>query len=363
MLTNQCLQCGRAIGFKGLCLKCRIENERNSILALNDEELAAKTAEVIANDSFDDDLCLRLIALRNINTEKIAEYCWENREFGLPEVFKDASDSVTNEMLAELFKDDLDSMEANRLLTCLAHKGGEAVLNAFAELENDPKKWRKDLYVDPSYYANSGGWTFKKEDGKLIRTAFDKCFPIVKGTPEQRAESPVKLVTAADGKCPECNCRYINIIDLDGRDKRLEFLGIDGTLKVKCCPNCSPFGDAQFCRYDLNGGSEVIPSKGYGMPMDEDDVSNWLDKAQDNTFILGEQADSIYFPCDRDYNCSAVGGFADWVQDCIIVNCPDCGKPMMYLAQIGEEPLGFEGNFYVEVCRECKVAAVLYQQT
>ena len=362
MLNNQCPQCGRAIGFKGLCLKCRIENERNAILALNDEELAAKTAEVIA-DGFDDDLCLRLIALRNINTDKIAEYCWENREFGLPEVFKDASDKVTEEMIEELFEDDLDSMDANRLLTCLAHKGGEAVLKAFTELENNPRRWRQKLYADPSYYANSGGWTFKKEDGKLIRTAFNKCYPIVKGTPEQKAESPVKLVTAAEEKCPDCNCRYINILELDGKDKRLEFLGINGTLKVKCCPNCDPFQEAQFCRYDLNGNSEVIPAKGYGMPMDEDDVSNWLDKAEENTFILGEQAQSIYYPCDRDFSVSAVGGFADWVQDCIIKDCPDCGKPMTYLAQIGEEPLGFEGNFYVEVCRDCKIAAVLYQQT
>ena len=363
MLTNKCPQCGRAIGFKGLCLKCRIENERNAILALNDEELAAKTAEVTADGGFDDSLCLRLIALRGINTEKIAQYCWENREFGLPEVFKDASDKVADEMIDELLSDEVDSMTANRMLSCLAHKGGEAVLKAFIELENNPRDWRKNLYVDPSYYANSGGWTFDKADGKLIRTVFDKCYPIIKGIPEQRAASPVKLITAADGKCPDCNCRYVNIIDLDGRDKRLEFLGIDGTLKVKCCPNCAPFQDAQFCRYDLNGGSEVIRSKGYGTPSDEDDAGDWPEKAEDNAFILGEQAHSIYFPCDRDLSVSAVGGLAEWIQDCIIKNCPDCGKPMTYLAQIAEEPLGYEGNFYVEICRECKTAAVLYQQT
>lgn len=360
MTINQCRQCGRTIGFQGLCLRCRIENERNAILALNDEELAAKTAEVTAN-GFDEDLCLRLIALRGINTEKIAEYCWEKREFGLPEVFKDASDKLTDEMIAELFNDDSDSVTANRLLTCLAHKGGEAVLKAFAELEKNPREWRKQLYVDPSYYANSGGWTFCKDDGKLIKTAYDKCYPIVKGTSGQRAESPVKLITAAEGKCPDCGCRYINIIELDGKDKRLDFLGIDGTLKVKCCPNCTPFDEAQFCRYELDGrDSEVIPSKGYGMPLDDD---SWLDEAESNTFILGEQAQSIYFPCDHDFSCSAVGGFADWVQDCVIMNCPDCGRPMTYLAQIGEEPLGYEGNFYVEICRDCKVAAVLYQQT
>lgn len=360
-MSFQCPQCGRTMRFEGLCNVCRIENEKKAILALNDEELAAKTAEVYTNGYFDEDLCQRLINLRSINTEKIAEYAWEEREFGVPEVFKDASDKVTAEMIAELDRDDLDSLEANRLLTCLAHKGGDTVLKAFVELEKNPREWRKSLHVDPSYYANEGGWTYNK-DGELIRTAFDKCFPIVKGTPEQRAESPVKIVTKADGACPDCGTKYINIIDIDGRDKRLEFLGIDGRLAVKCCPNCAPFGDGQFCRYDLNGGSEVIPSKSYGSPVDEDE-SGWAHELADNAFMLGEQAESLYYPCDWDQNCSAVGGFAFWIQDCIIKDCPDCGKPMMYLAQIGEEPLGYEGNFYIEICRECRTAAVLYQQT
>lgn len=358
-MTNKCPQCGRNIRFTGLCRVCQSENEKKAILALNAEELAVKTAEICA-DGFNEDLCRRLICLRGINTKAIAEYAWERRKLDLPEVYKDASERVVSEMIAELRCDDLESLTANKLLTCLAHKGGDTVLKAFIELEQNPRGWRKKLYVDPSYYANSGGWTYNK-DGELIKTAFGKCFPIVKGTPEQRAGSPVKLITKADGACPDCGTKYVNIIELDGRDERLALLGIDGRLAVKFCPNCAPFGDGQFCRYDTDGGSEVIPTKSYGSPVD-DDESGWAHGFADNTFMLGEQAQSVYFPCDWDSG-SAVGGLANWIDDCIIKSCPDCGKPMIYLAQIGEEPLGYEGNFYVEICRDCKVAAVLYQQT
>lgn len=353
----KCPQCGRNIPFEGLCNKCKIENEENAILALNEKELEEKTAEVIA-DGFNEALCKLLIRLRGVNTEKIAEYAWDHRKLDCPEVYKDASDKVVNEMIAELQKDDLKSITANKLLCCLAHKGGETVRKAFIELERQPKAWRKGLYVDPSYYANEGGWTYGK-DGELIKTAFDKCFPIVKGTSERRASSPVKLVTKADGVCPDCGCKYVNLIEIDGRDERLRFLGTDGILSVKLCPNCAPFTEASLCRYELDGTSEVISTKSYGTPVEDND---WIDEVTDNTFTLGDRANSVYFPCDWDTG-SAVGGLAFWIQDCIIMNCPDCGKPMMYLAQIGEEPLGYEGNFYVEVCRDCKVAAVIYQQT
>lgn len=354
---NKCPQCGRNIPYEGLCNKCTIENEENAILALDEKELEAKTAEVIS-DGFKEDLCRLLIRLRGINTEKLADYAWEHQKLDCPEVYKDASDKVVNEMIAELQKDDTECGTASRILRSLSHKGGDTVRRAFIELEHDPRGWRKELFADPSLYANEGGWTYNK-DGGIIKTAFDKCFPIIKGTPEQRAASPVKLVTKTDGVCPDCGCRYLNIIEIDGQDERLNFLGIDGKLAVKICPNCAPFADEALCRYELDGTSEVIPTKSYGTPIDDD---SFIDRVTDNTFVLGEQANSVYFPCDWDTG-SAVGGRAFWIQDCIIRNCPDCGKPMMYLAQIGEEPLGFEGNFYVEVCGDCKIAAVLYQQT
>lgn len=356
-MENQCPQCGRKIYFEGLCLKCREENKQKEILALDESGLTEKIAEV-TKDGFDEKLCLLLIRLRGINTEKLAEEAWKKRELTLPAVYNDASEELTSEMITELFRDDLESRTANKLLICLAHKGGKAVEDAFRELEKHPKKWRKKLHVDPSYYANYGGWTFD-DKGTITKTVFDKCFPLVKSTPEKAAKSPVRIVTAADGICPECGSKYINIIELDGREKNLEFLGIEGEIAVKCCPNCIPYMDDNFCRFDLNGNSEPIPAESDALPADEPD---WADELTENTFALAEEPAPVYFPCGWDTG-SAVGGFPFWIQDCIIKSCPDCGKPMMVLAQIGEEPLGYEGNIYVEICRDCKVAAVLYQQT
>lgn len=353
----KCPQCGRNIHYEGLCNMCRLENEKNAILALNEKELEAKTAEVIA-DGFDEKLCKKLICLRGINTGKIADYAWQHRKLDCPNLYKDASDKVVNEMITELQKDDLKSITANKLLRCLAHKGGDTVRQAFIELERHPKAWRKGLYVDPSYYANEGGWTFD-DSGKVIETVFRKCFPIVKKTPEEREKSPVKLITAADGVCVGCGTKLVNLIELDGRDERLRFLGINGRIALKCCLNCVPYNENGFVRYDLNGWSEVIPEKCYAEEPDEPD---WTDELTENVFALSDEPAPEYFPFDWDTG-SAVGGFPFWIQDCVIKDCPDCGKPMICLAQIGEEAHGYDGNVVVEICRECRVAAVLYQQT
>lgn len=60
-----------------------------------------------------------------------------------------------------------------------------------------------------------------------------------------------------------------------------------------------------------------------------------------------------------------MGGFAFWIQDCEIKACHDCGKPMGYLGQVQWDTVldGMEGNAYIEICTQCKVIAVLHQQT
>lgn len=54
----------------------------------------------------------------------------------------------------------------------------------------------------------------------------------------------------------------VDMLIVDGRDKRLAFLGLDGILTATCCPNCVGFltGPA-FNRFSLDGSSEVLPSQ------------------------------------------------------------------------------------------------------
>lgn len=355
-MESKCPQCGRTIRYQGLCLKCQKENEEKAILEMSAEELEEAIDELA--DDYDEDKCRLLVRLRGINTEKLARAAWEDEELDFPPVFKDAPDDVISEMTEELMEDDLGSLKANKLLVCLAHKGGEAVLKAFRELEENPREWRKKLYVDPHVYANEGGWTFNK-DGKVIETVFRTCCPVVSKDLKAREKSPVKLITAADGVCEGCGSRLVNLIELDGNDKRLKFLGIDGKIALKSCLNCVPFNENGFVRFDLNGWSEIVPEKCYASTPDDPD---WVDDLAENTFALADKDMPEYFPFD-DGSGSAVGGFPFWIDDCVIKDCPDCGKPMICLAQLGEEAHGYEGNVVVEVCRECGVAAVLYQQT
>ena len=143
MERKTCPQCGRDIGYMARCIQCSLDNELAKMNALSADELNAKVAEVTADGKFDEDLCRRLIRTRNINTEKLADYAWEHKEIHFPEVCKDASDELTEKMIAELQRDDLAPIDANWIMICLAHKGGEKVLKAFRDLEENPREWRK----------------------------------------------------------------------------------------------------------------------------------------------------------------------------------------------------------------------------
>ena len=53
-------------------------------------------------------------------------------------------------------------------------QGDDKAMETLLELERNPRPWRKGLYVDPSSYAQIGGWTFDKE-GQKIQLNFDTC--------------------------------------------------------------------------------------------------------------------------------------------------------------------------------------------
>ncbi len=364
---QKCKQCGSEIYFDGICVSCRAENERNEILGLTPWEADEKTEYICANveklDEMDEvyELCKKLINFRDINTEKVAEAAWGKRVLGYPTVYKDASEQVIREMISTLMEEDTDPRTAGGLLLCLAAAGGETAFHALLELERHPLNWREKLYVDPSFYATYGGWTFDK-DGTWMRTNFEVCYPMVKGTPEDKKKSPVKIGARTGEKCPHCGCRIVNLMEIDGRDPRLAFLGIGGVIKAKCCPNCFPYNEAGFCRYVIDGESSMIP---YEADSCEDYLKDeGIEELESNTYVLGDTPVPLRYASDWEGG-SSIGGFAFWIQDCEIKMCPDCGKPMAYLAQIQWDTVldGMEGNAYIEICRDCKIMAMLHQQT
>lgn len=363
---NHCKQCGRIIYFEGICVPCRHENEKKEVLALTPQEVEEKIEYICANFKEPVDLkkarqlCTKLIHYRDINTEKIAKAAWEQKIFQYPEIYKDASGQIVDEMIEMLTDDDLTSVTANSLLRCLAVAGGEKVFQVFWELEQHPRKWREHLYVNPSRYAMEGGWSYDSE-GNFRKTIFEKCYPLVKGSSLDKEKSPVKIGVRTKEKCPRCGHSLVNLMEIDGRDPRLHFLGIDGIVKAKCCPSCFLFLDGSFCHYEINGESAMMPPK-------EDSATAYFGEEGmeigENTYVLGDSPVPLRYAADWDEG-SSVGGFAFWIQDCDIKICPDCGKPMTYLAQIQWDTIvdGMEGNAYIEICKDCKTIAVLHQQT
>lgn len=366
--AQKCKQCGREIYFDGICISCRTENERNKLLALSQDEIDAAVHkicdEIKETGELDkeENLFTKLVNYRNIDTTEIARTAFEQQLFYPSELFKDAPDDVIRKMLEMLMQNDINSMLANRLLSCLAVHGGEEVFQSFLELEKHPRSWQKKLYVKPSLYAAYGGWSYDS-DGRFIKTNFDKCYPMVKGTMNEKKHSPVKIGVKTEEKCPKCGCGIVNLMEIDGRDSRLDFLEINGVIKAKCCPNCFTYSDGDFCRYTIDGESEIIFDK------DSSVTENYLneeiiEELASNSYILGNTPVPLRYAADWEGG-SSIGGFAFWIQDCDIKLCPDCGKPMKYLAQIQWDTVldGMEGNAYIEICKDCKTMVILHQQT
>ncbi len=366
--VQKCKQCGREIYFDGICASCREENERNRILAMTQEELdlalrqVCREIEETGALEKEWDLFKKLLDYRDIDTAALAEIAFQKGVFYPCELYKDAPEGVVKKMLGMVMEDSTDAGLAGRLLLCLAVHGGEEVFQAFLELEHHPRKWREKLYVDPSCYAVYGGWSYDK-DGNFLETNFRECYPMVKGTLEERKESPVKIGVKTGETCPKCGCAIVNLMEIDGSDPRLSFLGIDGAIQAKCCPNCFSYSDGDYCRYVINGKSEVF--FGEGCSMEEDYLGDaGVEELCSNLYVLGDAPVPPRYAADWEGG-SSIGGFGFWIQDCEIKLCPDCGKPMKYLAQIQWDTVldGMEGNAYLEICKDCQMITFLHQQT
>lgn len=363
-----CHQCGREIYFDGLCFQCRAENERNEILIYSQQDIEVKIDEIceeiktLHNLKEKSHILKKLVNYRDINTNKIAETAFNSNIFYPGEIYKDAPEHIIKAMIAMVMKDDITELRTDHILLCLAAYGGDVVFNAFLELEKNPRNWRENLYVNPSFYATYGGWTFDG-NGKYLEMQFNKCYPMIKGTLTEKELSSVKIGTKTEERCKSCGCQVVNLMEFNCRDSRLDFIGIDGVIKAKCCPNCFMYSEGDFCRYTPDGESQII------YDTDRPSEDNYLEdesvnKLIGNTYILGNEPVPLRYAADWEGG-SSVGGFAFWIQDCEIKTCPDCGKPMKYLAQIQWDTVldGMEGNAYIEICTDCKVMAILHQQT
>ena len=369
-LKYTCPGCGTSLGYDGLCWKCKCEQERNDALAWTPEQIAEKQENLIQNiqrlaDMEDPELTdfWQLLGYRNAITPEIQRAALAAEVFYPCELYYHAPDDVRDGLIAALLETD-NAHEAGNLMSCLAFQGDNKAMETLLELEQNPRPWRKSLYVDPSNYAQIGGWTFDK-GGYRTQLNFDTCYPMVKGAPAEA--SPVRIGRAREDTCPHCSGHMVDMLVLDGRDERLNFLGLDGILTATCCPNCVGFlkGPA-FNRFTLDGSAEVFPSelfdgakriKCYVRPEDYKALT-------ENLFVLGKAPMPLFYGAACE-DVNTIGGFANWVQDAEYTACPHCGKPMKYLAQIQWNTVYdcAEGTLYVEFCPDCHIVSMQHQQT
>ncbi|MDR1147432.1 MAG: hypothetical protein LBK66_02260, partial [Spirochaetaceae bacterium] len=366
----KCDECGRVIYFNGICNECRRRHKREAYRSMTDAEAESKVAEITAalgalDDKFynttEYDDFLGLLAYKGISTASVAEAAAEAEVYYPHEIYRDAAPGVREKLIALVMQP--DCKEANHILQCLAIAGGDDVLAAFVHLERNPLPWSKNLFVPPSVYAQAGGWTFDSE-GRRAELNFDRCypvFPIAGGAAE--TDKAVTVATPRTDVCPQCGTKLMDILTLDGRDERLAFLNLPGTMRIPACPQCAAMCERTLVRYSPDGAGtmELMEPFGDESAMPE---SEYAEMTSGN-FALAERPENLFFARGSYESIITVGGFAAWIQDFQYDACPDCGKPMRYFASVPWYALSdwAEGTLFLEICLDCRVISAFHQQT
>lgn len=286
-------------------------------------------------------------AVASLLDEGNAHYCAEL----LFRQYQDIIPEIRDSIIALLEHDDTQQLKANNCLVVLAIIGDDTVAEYFQKWEAHPKPWREKLYVSPLKYAEEGGWCI--EDGKRKKRYYDTCYALEENPSDSMKESV--FGGASTDKCPYCGSSYENRLIIDGSDKRLSFLGLNGKIKIKYCSGCLPWAGTIFCKYTENGESEVILHEdGEEYFCEDEDINNHP------VYTLSQNPVSPRY-CNPFEGC-AIGGAPAFIDDAQYAVCPECGKKMMHIAQIGENYTTC-GTEYIQICTDCHIAAAFYQQT
>ncbi len=367
-LDYNCTICNRAIGYAGVCWKCKAEKERKEALSLTETQIQERQTYLIEHlqelgrrDDPADKYFWDCLSYHGVISKDLQRAAVKEKLFYPAEIYYQVPEDVRDELIKCLMSTD-NSMDASHLLCCLAMQGDNKALDALYELKKHPKKWRNELYVDSDVYAQEGGWTFD-ELGRRQLINYHKCYSIEKKSTGDKAVVIGKL---REDKCPHCGGKLVDILSVDGTDKRLTFLGVDGKITATCCPSCVMYVTPTYSRFELDGSGEACFPYA---DLNENEENYMLDEnykqLENNGLELSEKERPLFYGAD-DWEAVTLGGFAHWIQDCTITKCPDCGKPMRYLAQLSWESImndSSEGTLYVEVCPDCKVVSMHHQQT
>lgn len=355
-----CTDCGAVKYFEGRCWRCKAKNNISDLEALTETQKQDRIQDIIQNitdDAYAYDKFLQLFSICRINTQAVAKAAIENGIFWPAELYTDASPEVRDQLIERL-KVTENSQEAGALQCCLAMIGDDIVLKFFHHLEHNPLPWREKLYVDPSKYAEKGGWSFNVK-GERYALSFESCYCL---TQTAEPDEALQIGRFTSKKCDNCDCALVDMLTLNGRDRRLIFLGIEGEIKITFCPNCVSISNIVFCKYEIDGDCTTLP---FQNPEEENYLSDEDLKIMDaNTYVLSATPVNPYFGIANEVH-NTIGGRANWVQDWEHYTCPSCTQKMKYFAQIHWDTLieSMEGTLFFEICTDCQMVGVFHQQT
>lgn len=282
------------------------------------------------------------------------------------------ADQETCRFLIDLLETDLEtqpdrSRTRSDILQALAWAENEIALGAFRQWSQNQPAWVSLLNQPIATYPLSAGWVLT-EDGQRDYLYHKACYALGPLISEQSTtdtpSGPVSVLASAKEQCMWCERPLKYLFDIDLTDPRLGFVdAARRQLQILLCPICSLEGDSLFTDLD---GAEKIPLFPEPDNLALDSYANDTHILRMQPLMLGEvrnpyETIGLYWSD----NLSQIGGHPEWVQYPDYPLCPDCGRLMVFIAQLGITDVdpGHEGMIYAFLCSACGIATTSCQST
>jgi hypothetical protein len=280
--------------------------------------------------------------------------------FDPPVIYHGAGDGIAGRML-----DRLPGETPDRLLFALAWVGGVAVDRAFHHWRQQPPAWADRLFIPPHRYSLQAGWELTA-DGRRRDLFVTTCHPLLPPSDDRSQLGAVRVVQDHEGLCGWCGRTLTTLIDLDLATIDVPHLDpFHGRLRIATCEVCSCYGTV-FTQFGLTGSSAWHQAN--RRPDYLPDPKEEWNKLPRECLVLGKETRNWLETADwlvPGVRFSQIGGHPTWIQDAEYPECPGCGRPMPFVAQLANEDYEKygEGIYYMFACVRCGVAATEYQQS
>ena len=193
-----------------------------------------------------------------------------------------------------------------------------------------------------------------------------ECHPLIAPSDENTSPNTLRLTLRHEDSCGWCDRNMTTMLDLSISRPELAFLGIPGQrLRIATCHVCTCYGTV-VTKIGLNGEANWHTASERPAFLPEDS-GEWPDLPSDALVFSTRTRhwiEAAYW-CSLGDSLSQLGGHPTWIQDAYYPECPECGRLMVFIAQlaVGDIDAYGEGIYYIYLCQSCGVAASHYQQS